>query len=977
MKNLRKRVLSLLLAAVMTASLLPTTAWAATPPADDSEQYAYMQEILTELNGGLPENEGYTESGPFQLGGSDVYFYELFRSVQNPSGGRVTDTRYVIVPGAGVTDAAMPDFDSVTDTPWRESNPSGVYIAKGVTHIGKNSFTERTTLNTIKLQDPNSLKSIGEHAFDGCDALEGPLDLSGVTQLGTHAFNGCEQLRKVTLGEGLTEIPNNAFNNCGLTTVNIPSTVTSIGDYAFSNNSLSEIRALALPEGLTYIGASAFALQMGEGETSSGITSLTIPASVKEIGANAFYGRRNLAEVTVTDDKVDGTKLTLGDGAFGKNEFNAYAEKGSIREELTDTVYEGLLGTKFYLPEDVADQFQSGTNCFTGDITPMEYVDTKQPTCTEEGYHRYRTTVSGAISGEGKPIEIYYYYMLAPLGHKWDEEHPVTVPATCENASYTYVVCLNEGCQARNTINANVAPALGHRYTATSVTPAAIKAENGTPTTVTYTCANYLEGKHDGALPPTYTWTIPATTLYATTSDTLADLASQLPKPTGAHSASLQWAESDTNTELKEGEYNYQVKFVVTAGSNFETYSAADFTIQVKVSRTKLDFSDVTFENADRWIGGDTPEFQVTGLPEGVTGITKTEYRLKSGTEEDWTEEVPEEAEITDEGQYLVRVTFTYNTEKYQLVTDEASLLPSKGYELAAGTGNTGTLTGDYTVRQMTMEDIVVDTPERTFNGTSDDPDGSKQSTVRLSGVPDGSKVTMTWMENGVPQEEVVDETTSPVVNGAYITDAGTYTVSIKVENGVYEPFEEEVEVTILPQTVTAPEPNQAQQYTGEPQTGVTDIKDGRYTLTGNTGTNAGSYTAQAKLVSDNYVWNKYDEDRNGIAEIPWQIRYRLLQKPTIQEALKSTEYDGTEKKPLSILSGDITPFYGDDGTLSAKFNGEVAYTATNAKGTDAREYPVTVHLANTNYKWADQTTEDVELWWEITPSRSPCPRSR
>ena len=184
MKKLRKRALSLLLAAVMTASLLPTTAWAATPPAGDSEQHAYAQGILTELNGGLPENEGYTESGPFQLGGSDVYFYELFRSVQNPSGGRVTDTRYVIVPGAGVTDAAMPDFDSVTDTPWRESNPSGVYIAKGVTHIGKNSFTERTTLNTIKLQDPNSLKSIGEHAFDGCDALKGPLDLSGVTNWG-------------------------------------------------------------------------------------------------------------------------------------------------------------------------------------------------------------------------------------------------------------------------------------------------------------------------------------------------------------------------------------------------------------------------------------------------------------------------------------------------------------------------------------------------------------------------------------------------------------------------------------------------------------------------------------------------------------------------------------------------------------------------------------------------------------------------
>ena len=70
-------------------------------------------------------------------------------------------------------------------------------------------------LNGEEIKDlviPNSVASIGEFAFYGCDNLTGSLTIgNGVTSIGSYAFFGCD----------------------GLTTVTIPNSVTSIGRYAF------------------------------------------------------------------------------------------------------------------------------------------------------------------------------------------------------------------------------------------------------------------------------------------------------------------------------------------------------------------------------------------------------------------------------------------------------------------------------------------------------------------------------------------------------------------------------------------------------------------------------------------------------------------------------------------------------------------------------------------------------------------------
>ena len=104
----------------------------------------------------------------------------------------------------------------------------------------------------------------------------------------------------------LTSIDNSAFlYNSSITKINIPATVTDIGSNAFfSCYSLNEVNFQGTPQ-LTSIGDNAF--------SSCALTSITIPQSVTDIGSNAFFFCYSLNEVN-----FQGTpQLTsIGDNAF-------------------------------------------------------------------------------------------------------------------------------------------------------------------------------------------------------------------------------------------------------------------------------------------------------------------------------------------------------------------------------------------------------------------------------------------------------------------------------------------------------------------------------------------------------------------------------------------------------------------------------------------------------------------------------------
>ena len=144
---------------------------------------------------------------------------------------------------------------------------------------------------------------IGENAFVLCSGLTSITLPSGVTSIGGAAFMDCSGLTSLTIPSGVTSIGGLAFSGCsGLTRITLPSGVTSIDGAAFED--CSGLTSLIIPSGVTEIGASTF-------RGCSGLTSLTLPSSLTSIGYYAFKGCSGLTSLTLPSSVT-----SIGESAF-------------------------------------------------------------------------------------------------------------------------------------------------------------------------------------------------------------------------------------------------------------------------------------------------------------------------------------------------------------------------------------------------------------------------------------------------------------------------------------------------------------------------------------------------------------------------------------------------------------------------------------------------------------------------------------
>ena len=131
---------------------------------------------------------------------------------------------------------------------------------------------------------------------------------SSVTTIGNYAFSDCNGLSgSLTIPSSVTTIGDWAFLRCnGFTgSLTIPSSVKSIGDYAFIG-CIGFTGSLTIPSSVTTIGDYAFS-------SCSGLTgSLTIPSSVTSIEARAFSGCSGFTGSLTIPSSVK----TIGSGAF-------------------------------------------------------------------------------------------------------------------------------------------------------------------------------------------------------------------------------------------------------------------------------------------------------------------------------------------------------------------------------------------------------------------------------------------------------------------------------------------------------------------------------------------------------------------------------------------------------------------------------------------------------------------------------------
>ena len=114
---------------------------------------------------------------------------------------------------------------------------------------------------------------------------------SSVTSIGNSAFYGCSSLTSINIPNSVTSIENRVFEGCSaLTSINIHSSVTSIGSFAFEG--CSALTSINIPNSVTSIGPNAF-------KGCSALTSINIPSSVTSIRSNAFYGCSSLTSINI------------------------------------------------------------------------------------------------------------------------------------------------------------------------------------------------------------------------------------------------------------------------------------------------------------------------------------------------------------------------------------------------------------------------------------------------------------------------------------------------------------------------------------------------------------------------------------------------------------------------------------------------------------------------------------------------------
>ena len=183
-------------------------------------------------------------------------------------------------------------------------------VDSSVTAIGSNSM-QMSEITSVTI--PASVRSINSYAFNS-SAIES-VTFNGVPSFGTEfednelspgagAFSNCKNLTTIDFPQNVTKLPNNLFSgDVSLKTFTIPDDVTEIGNSAFANTGITKIE---IPAGVTTIGSGVFSTSApAEGEESVR-TSIAVNfeegSKLASIGSGCFAG---LDSYTATFEPAD------------------------------------------------------------------------------------------------------------------------------------------------------------------------------------------------------------------------------------------------------------------------------------------------------------------------------------------------------------------------------------------------------------------------------------------------------------------------------------------------------------------------------------------------------------------------------------------------------------------------------------------------------------------------------------------------
>ena len=247
--------------------------------------------------------------------------FENTRALQNVSftNGDTSNGKYKLDNGVLIDDVNKIIVASI-------DNKSSYTIPQDIVRIGGFAFTGCTKLQNVDFSKATNLNSFGEYVFLSCHGLVNFTIPGKVKSIGANVFNNCVNLENVTLEEGVIEVPMLTFNNCvKLKKVSIPSTCINIDGQAFrgtknfgnvvissANTKFKVINQniytdngttlvavtsaqsnIVIPEGVVKLGKDSL-----RGNT-LGITSVSLPTSLKEIGDFAFEDLSAIKRVVI------------------------------------------------------------------------------------------------------------------------------------------------------------------------------------------------------------------------------------------------------------------------------------------------------------------------------------------------------------------------------------------------------------------------------------------------------------------------------------------------------------------------------------------------------------------------------------------------------------------------------------------------------------------------------------------------------
>ena len=256
---------------------------------------------------------------------------------------------------------------------------------------------------------PDSVTSING-AFDGCIGLTSINIPDSVTSIGNYAFSGCTGLASIAIPDGVTDIGSFAFVSCtGLINVSIPNSVVHIYEGAFAM--CSRLTSINIPDSETYISQFVF-------QDCTSLTSITIPDGVTDIGWLAFGDCIGLTNITIPDS-VTFVEMAAFAGCESLTDVYYTGSEEQWNEIDIDEPNEPLLNATIhynYVPHE---------HSYTAELT-------KAATCTEDGIMTYTCSCGDS-----------YTETVKATGHSY--KLVSSSPSTCFEPSVSKYKCENCG----------------------------------------------------------------------------------------------------------------------------------------------------------------------------------------------------------------------------------------------------------------------------------------------------------------------------------------------------------------------------------------------------------------------------------------------------------------------------------------------------------------------------------------------------